>query len=94
MSRVKLKWNCEDKNVYVYNGRAKRAMWEFCGEVFGAFRAFFEDERKSRIKGWRLNRRLTQSLLPAVRAVYEGVQGSQLWRLLGGLLEQMASWFP
>jgi len=69
-------------------------MWEFCGEPFGAFRAFFEDERKSRIKGWRLNRRHAQPLLPAVRAVYEGFQGGRLWHLWGGLLEQMASWFP
>ena len=27
---------------------------------------------KSRIKGWRRNRRFTRSLLPAVRAVYGG----------------------
>ena len=33
------------------------------------FRAFFEDEKESRIKGWRLNRRSARSLLPAVRAV-------------------------
>ena len=68
----------------------ERAVWDFCGEPFGAFRAFFEDETKSRIKGWRLNRRFAQPLLPAVRAVDEGFQGSRLWRLLGGLLEQMA----
>ena len=66
-------------------------MWEFCGEPFGAFRAFFEDERKSRIKGWRLNRRSAQSLLPAVRAVYGGFQGGRLWRLLNGLSDEVAS---
>ena len=73
------------------SGRAKRAVREFCGEAFGAFRAFFEDERKSRIKGWRLNRRSAQSLLPAVRAVYGSFQGGRLWRLLNGLLDGMAS---
>ena len=41
--------------------------WYDC--VSCAFRAFFEDERKSRINGWRRNRRSAQSLLPAVRAV-------------------------
>ena len=76
-----------------------KIVWTMCWKrwydcVSCAFHGFFEDERKSRIKGWRLNRRLAQSLLPAVRAVYEGFQGSRLWRLLGGLLEQMASWFP
>ena len=30
---------------------------------------------KSRIKGWRRNRRSARSLLPAVRAVDEGFQG-------------------
>ena len=72
MSKVELKWNCEGKNVYVYNGRAKHAVWEFCGEVIGAFRAFFEDFIYSRINGWRRNRRSAQSLLPAVRAVDGG----------------------
>ena len=37
-----------------------------------AFRAFFEDEKDSRIKGWRRNRCSAQSLLPAVRAVDGG----------------------
>ena len=50
----------------------ERAVWEFCGEPFGAFRAFFEDETNSRIKGWRRKRRSAQSLLPAVRAVDGG----------------------
>ena len=36
---------------------------------------------KSRIKGWRLNRRSARSLLPAVRAVYEVFYGGRLWRL-------------
>ena len=67
---------------------------DLVGEVFGVFQTFFEDERKSRIKGWRLNRRLAQLLLPAVRAVYEGFQGSRLWRLMGRLSDGMASWFP
>ena len=69
----------------------ERAVWEFCREPFGAFRAFFEDETKSRIKGWRLNRRLAQPLLPAVRAVCGDFQGSRLWRLLNGLSDGMAS---
>ena len=44
--------------------------WYDC--VSCAFRAFFEDEKESRIKGWRRNRRFTRSLLPAVRAVDGG----------------------
>ena len=44
--------------------------WYDC--VSCAFRAFFEDEKESRIKGWRRNRRSAQSLLPAVRAVDGG----------------------
>ena len=37
--------------------------WYDC--VSCAFRDFFEDEKESRIKGWRRNRRSAQSLLPA-----------------------------
>ena len=44
--------------------------WYDC--VSCAFRAFFEDEKESRIKGWRRNRRSAKSLLPAVRAVDGG----------------------
>ncbi len=44
--------------------------WYDC--VSCAFRSFFEDEKESRIKGWRRNRRSAQSLLPAVRAVDGG----------------------
>ena len=62
-------------------------MWEFCGEAFGIFRAFFEDERKSRIKGWRLNRRSAQSLLPAVRAVDEVFSAVGCGVYLSGILQ-------
>ena len=54
------------------------------GEVFGAFRAFFDDERKSRIKAWRLIRRSARSLLPAVRAVDGGFSASvvaSIWKI-------------
>ena len=44
--------------------------WYDC--VSCAFHGFFEDEKESRIKGWRRNRRSAQSLLPAVRAVDGG----------------------
>ena len=44
--------------------------WYGC--VSCAFRAFFGDEKESRINGWRRNRRSAQSLLPAVRAVDGG----------------------
>ena len=54
----------------------ERAEWEFCGEPFGALRAFCEDEKESRIKGWRRNRRSARSLLPAVRAVDGGFGAS------------------
>ena len=37
-----------------------------------AFHGFFEDEKESRINGWRRNQRSAQSLLPAVRAVDGG----------------------
>ena len=49
---------------------------------------------KSRIKGWRRNRRSARSLLPAVRAVDGGFQRRRLWRLLSKLLERLASLFP
>ena len=42
------------------------------GQIFGDFSDSAEDERKSRIKGWRRNRRSALSLLPAVRAVDGG----------------------
>ena len=66
--------------------------WYGC--VSCAFRAFFGDEKESRIKGWRRNRRSAQSLLPAVRAVDGGFQRRRLWRLLKKISERLASWFP
>ena len=65
----------------------ERAVWVFCVEAFGAFRAFFEDERKSRIKGWRLNRRSARSLLPAVRAVDEVFSAGGCGVCLSGMLQ-------
>ena len=52
-------------------------VWTMCWKrwydcVSCAFHGFFEDEKESRIKGWRRNRRSAQSLLPAVRAVDGG----------------------
>ena len=47
-----------------------RIRWYDC--VSCAFRSFSEDEKESRINGWRRNRRSAQSLLPAVRAVDGG----------------------
>ena len=44
--------------------------WYDC--VSCAFHGFFEDEKESRINGWRRNRRSAQSFLPAVRAVDGG----------------------
>ena len=44
--------------------------WYDC--ISYAFHGFFEDEKESRINGWRRNRRFTRSLLPAVRAVDGG----------------------
>ena len=54
-----------------------KTVWTMCWKrwydcVSCAFRAFFEDEKESRINGWRRNRRSAQSLLPAVRAVDGG----------------------
>ena len=54
-----------------------KTVWTMCWKrwydcVSCAFRAFFEDEKESRIKGWRRNRRSARSLLPAVRAVDGG----------------------
>ena len=72
-SKVGLKWNRENENVCVYNGSVKRTVQEALGWTFGVFQAFFEDEKESRINGWRRNRRSAQSLLPAVRAVDGGV---------------------
>ena len=44
--------------------------WYDC--ISYAFHGFSEDEKESRINGWRRNRRSAQSLLPAVRAVDRG----------------------
>ena len=57
---------------------ALKTVWTMCWKrwydcVSCAFHGFFEDEKESRIKGWRRNRRFTRSLLPAVRAVDRGV---------------------
>ena len=54
-----------------------KSVWTMCWKrwydcVSCAFHGFFEDEKESRIKGWRRNRRSAQSLLPAVRAVDGG----------------------
>ena len=54
-----------------------KTVWTMCWKrwydcVSCTFHGFFEDEKESRIKGWRRNRRSAQSLLPAVRAVDGG----------------------
>ena len=54
-----------------------KTVWTMCWKrwydcVSCAFHGFFEDEKESRIKGWRRNQRFAQSLLPAVRAVDGG----------------------
>ena len=54
-----------------------KTVWTMCWKrwydcVSCAFHGFFEDEKESRINGWRRNRRSAQSLLPAVRAVDGG----------------------
>ena len=51
-----------------------KAVWTMCWKrwydcVSCAFHGSFEDEKESRINGWRRNRRSARSLLPAVRAV-------------------------
>ena len=51
-----------------------KTVWTMCWKrwydcVSCAFHGFFEDEKESRINGWRRNRRSARSLLPAVRAV-------------------------
>ena len=67
---------CESKRR-AFVPEVLKTVWTMCWKrwydyVSYAFRAFFEDEKESRIKGWRRNRRFTRSLLPAVRAVDEG----------------------
>ena len=54
-----------------------KTVWTMCWKrwydcISYAFRSFSEDEKESRIKGWRRNRRSARSLLPAVRAVDGG----------------------
>ena len=49
---------------------------------------------KSRIKGWRRNRRSARSLLPAVRAVDGGFSAGDCGAFLRELLERLASLFP
>ena len=61
------------------------------GRIFGDVLGSAEDEGRSRIKGWRRYRRSARTHLPAVRTVYEGFQRSRKWRLLGKVLEELAS---
>ena len=63
-SKVGLKWNRENENVCVYNGSVKRTVQEALGWTFGVFQAFFEDEKESRIKGWRRKRRRSRHFCP------------------------------
>ena len=54
-----------------------KTVWTMCWKrwydcISYAFRSFSEDEKESRINGWRRNRRSAQSLLPAVQAVDGG----------------------
>ena len=54
-----------------------KTVWTMCWKrwydcVSCALHGFFEDEKESRINGWRRNRRSARSLLPAVRAVDGG----------------------
>ena len=63
-------------NVAVCAGGVENRMtdaletWYDC--ISYAFHSFFEDEKESRINGWRRNRRSARSLLPTVRAVDGG----------------------
>ena len=63
-SKVGLEWNRENENVCVYNGSVKRTVQEALGWTFGVFQAFFEDEKESRIKGWRRKRRRSRHFCP------------------------------
>ena len=66
-----------ETNVAAFVPEVLKTVWTMCWKrwydyVSCAFHGFFEDEKESRIKGWRRNRRFTRSLLPAVRAVDGG----------------------
>ena len=66
-----------ETNVAAFVPEVLKTVWTMCWKrwydcVSCAFRSFSEDEKESRIKGWRRNRRSAQSLLPAVRAVDGG----------------------
>lgn len=71
-----------------YSGEGFRTVF---GRIFGGFLGSAEDEGKSRIKGWRRYRRSARTHLPAVRTVYGGFRRSRKWRLLGKVLEELAS---
>ena len=67
---------CESKRR-AFVPEVLKTVWTMCWKrwydcVSCAFHGFFEDEKESRINGWRRNRRSAQSLLPAVRAVDGG----------------------
>ena len=73
-----------ETNVAAFMPEVLKAMRPMCWKrwydcIFCAFRSFSEDEKESRIKGWRRNRRSAQSLLPAVRAVDGGFRGVSKW---------------
>ena len=66
-----------ETNVAAFVPEVLKTVWTMCWKrwydcVSCAFHGFFEDEKESRINGWRRNRRSAQSLLPAVRAVDGG----------------------
>ena len=66
-----------ETNVAAFVPEVLKTVWTMCWKrwydcVSCTFHGFFEDEKESRINGWRRNRRSAQSLLPAVRAVDGG----------------------
>ena len=84
-------WECDLK---LFRRGFPLAVWDAPSAYFGQIKRLSEDFIYSRIKGWRLNRRSAQSLLPAVRAVDEGFQGGGCGVCLSGILQDWRLSYP
>ena len=81
-----------ETNVAAFVPEVLKAVRPMCwkrwyGCISCAFRSFSKDEKESRIKDWRRNRRSAQSLLPAVRAVDEVFSAGGCGVYLSGILQ-------
>ena len=77
-------WECDLK---LFRRGFPLTVWDAPSAYFGQIKRLSEDFIYSRIKGWRLNRRSAQSLLPAVQAVDGGFSAGGCGVYLSGMLQ-------